>query len=447
MNGMKYINLSLVWVLMIFSGVVGAGAEDLFSYVKPYFTIQEEYNSNIDLTRNRIKREDYITTITPGVKISTVAKSPITGEFRPAPTAEERYGADLDLRAGFHFYSKEHEENYTSFHGLLNAWIAVTPRWVFRFRDYAIRSDEIREAEYYATSVEGSYLPSRTQKRIPYLRNVFEPSMQYQFGRDRLFSIHYRNNIYRIDSRRHEDSTENFFNPRITYWFDIRNGVTLEYGLTLGQFQRSPDFIGHMGMGRYTYRFNPKTSLFGEYTQLWRNFDPPSVDYVVYRPSLGIEHAFRPTLQVKVQGGYYWKEPNRGSTLGGPFYDILVTQRAQKTIYTLSLQGGYVEDYFSSENKGFQRYYRALGRVSHQFLKEVNLGLFGSYEWTRLPGGETVGGRKETNRIWGAGANASYQPLKWLTIALEASHRENHSNMDLNDYSEYRGMLKVTATF
>ena len=65
---------------------------------------------------------------------------------------------------------------------------------------------------------------------------------------------------------------ENYINPRLTYWFNIRNGVSFEYGLTLGNFQRSPDLVGHMATGRYTYRFNPRTSIFGEYTQLWREF-------------------------------------------------------------------------------------------------------------------------------------------------------------------------------
>ncbi len=441
---MKCLGLGLF--LMMFPGIVYAGSEDLLSHFKAYITVHEEYNSNLDLTPNRRKRDDYITTITPGLKFSTAPKSPVTGEFRPTPTAEERYGADLDVRGGFNFYAKEHEENYISLHGTLNAWYAVTPRLVFRLKDYVIRSNEVREAEYSSTSIEGGYLPSRTQKRAPYVRNVFEPSVQYQFGRENIFSVNYRNNIYRIDSRTSEDSTENFINPRITYWFDIRNGVSFEYGLTLGNFQRSPDLIGHMGMGRYTHRLNPRTSLFGEYTQLWRNFDPPSVDYAVYRPSIGVEHAFNPTLSARIQGGYYWKDPERGSTQGGPFYDILVTQRAQKTTYTLSLQGGYTEDYFSSENKGFTQYHRVLGRVNYQLLKKMNVGLFSSYEWAKLPG-VAIGGEKETNRILGIGGNASYRLFNWLTVALEASHRENHSNLDLNDYSEYRGMFKVTATF
>lgn len=444
MDKMKWLICTL-FLLVIFPAGADAESKDILLHFQPYITLQEEYNSNIDLTPNRGKRDDYITTITPGLKFSTATRSPVTGAFRPTPTAEERYGVDLDVRAGFNFYAKEEDYNYTSFHGTLHAWYAATPRLIFRVRDYVLRSDEIREAEY-ASPIEGGYLLSRTRKRTPYVRNVFEPSVQYQFGRENVISLNYRNNLYEIQGRTNEDSIENFINPKITYWFDIRNGVSFEYGLTLGHFERSPDLTGHMAMGRYTHRFNPKTSLFGEYTQLWRNFDSPSVDYAVYRPSLGLEHAFNPTLSGRIQGGYYWKNPARGATRGGPFYDVLVTQRAQKTTYALSLQGGYTEDYFSAENKGFTQYHRVLGRVNYQLLKKMNLGLFNSYEWAKLPG-DVIGGRKETHHIWGIGGNASYRLFNWLTLALEASHRENHSNLDGNDYSEYRGMLRVTATY
>ena len=444
MKTIKFLFLALS--LLMSPAIVHAWSEDILSHFKAYISVQEEYNSNIDLTPNRNKRDDFITTVSPGFKFSTAPKSPVTGEFRQTPTAEERYGVDLDFNAGFNFYAKNHEDNYISLNGTLNAWYALTKNLNFRVRDYLIRSDEVREADYSPTAIEGQYLPSRTTKRVPYIRNVFEPSLQYQFGKENLIALNYRNNIYNTQSRTSEDSMENYINPKITYWFDIRNGVSLEYGLTLGNFQRSPDLIGHMATGRYTYRFNPKTSIFGEYTQLLRDFDPPSVDYMVYRPSIGIDHAFSPTLSGRLQVGYYWADPEKGSTTGGPFYDILVTQRAQKTTYTLSLQGGYTEDFFTAENLGFTKYHRVLGRITHQLLQKMSVGLFSSYEWVKVQGSSTAGG-KEVDRIWAIGGNASYQILRWLTVSLDVSHRENQPNISDRNYSEYRGMLKVTASY
>jgi len=439
--------LTLVSIIIWAPSMVDAwSSEDILSHFQVYITAQEEYNSNIDLTPNRFKRDDFITTISPGFKFSTAPKSPVTSGFRPAPTAEEKYGVDLDFNAGFVFYAKNHEDNYISLNGLLNAWYAFNKNLSFRVRDYLIRSDDIREPAYSSTAIPGQYLPSRTLNRVPWIRNVFEPSLQYQFGRENVFSFGYQNNVYNVQSNLYEDSTENYINPRLTYWFNIRHGVSFEYGLTLGDFQRSPDLVGNMAMGRYTYRFNPRTSIFGEYTQLWRNFDPPSIDYVVYRPSIGIDHAFNPTLSARVQLGYYSANPEKGSSVDGPFFDILLTKRAQKTTYTISLQGGYTEDFFTAENRGFTQYYRALGSITYQLLQRMSVGLNGSYEWDKYPGAVIVD-KTPIDNIWAIGGNASYQILRWLTVSLNVSHQENHSNISDRDYSEYRGMFRITASY
>jgi hypothetical protein len=424
---------------------VWADSKDILSHFQVSITVQEEYNSNIDLT-SKNKKDDFITTLSPGLKFSTLRRSPVTGAFRQAPTAEEKYGMELDFHPGFVFYAKEHEDNYVSLNGTLNAWYALTQRLQFRLRDNLIRSDEIRETDYSPSAIEGQYLLSRTMKRVPYLRNVFEPSLQYQFGQGDMVTINYQNNVYNIQGRTGEDSVENFVNPKVTYWFDIRNGISLEYGLTLGNFERSPDLTGHMAAGRYTYRFNPRTSIFGDYTQVWRDFESPGISYLIYRPSIGAEHAFSRTLSGRLQLGYYWEDPERGSSLAMPFYDILLTQRGRRTTYTLSFQGGYTEDYFDAENLGFAQYRRAIGRMTHQVLEKIAVGIFSSYEWAKYT--ESVaGGKKPKDQIWAVGGNASYQISRWLSASLDLTHRENHSNISDRDYSEYRGVLRITAQY
>jgi hypothetical protein len=419
--------------------MVYADIGDIFSKFQPSITAQEEYNSNINLTSTN-RKEDFVTTVYPGLRFSTLPRSPTTGQFRQVPTAEEKFGMDLDFRAGFVFYAKEHEGNYISLNGTLNAWYALTQTLNFRVRDYLIRSDDIREPDYSPTAIQGEYLPSRTMRRVPWIRNVFEPSVEYRFGRENTLGINYRNNIYEIKSQQFGDSQENYINPKLNYWFDIRNGISLEYGLTLGDFEQSPDLVGHMATGRYTYRFNPRTSVFGEYTFLRRDFDFPGVDYDVYRPSLGIEHAFSPTLSGRVQAGYYWQNPARGSTTNGYYYDVSFTQSAQRTSYTISFQGGYTEDYFTAENLGFTKYHRAIGTITHQVMEKIAVGLRSSFELAKSGGGER-------DRIWGIGGNASYQALRWLVLSLDVSHRENHSDISDRDYSEYSGIFRITATY
>jgi len=413
--------------------------KDIFEYFQPSITLEGEYNDNIDLTaRNR--RDDFITTISPGLRFSTLKRSPVTGEFRRAPTAEEKFGMDLDVRAGFVFYAKEEDYNYVSLNGTLNGWYAPTKNLFFRIRDYTIRSNEIREADYTVIAVEGQRFLSRTYKRVLYFRNVLEPSVEYRFGRENLLAILFRNNLYEIQSRTAEDSMENTITPRLTYWFNIRNGIYLEYGLTFGDFERSADWVGHSGTGRFIHRFNPRTSVFGEYTYLNRDFDSPSIDYEVHRPSLGIEHAFSPTLTVRGQAGYFWQNPSRGTTTGGLYYDVLITERAERTTYTLAFQGGYVEEYFTAENLGFTKSHRLIGTMTHRLLERMTIGLRGSYERAKYQDGAI-------DRIWSAAANGSYQIRRWLGVSLEVSHRENHSNISDRDYSEYRGIFRLTASY
>jgi hypothetical protein len=303
-----------------------------------------------------------------------------------------------------------------------------------------IRSEESREQEFIAGALPGQYFLGTQRTRAIYLRNVFEPSMDYQFGKENRFSLNYRSNIYKNQDPLYQDSREDFVNPRFTYWFNIRHGISLEYGLTSGHFERSSDLTGHMATGRYTYRFNPRTSIFGDVAILRRDFKSPSIDYDVYRPSLGIAHEFSPTLTGSLQLGYFWQIPSIGSTTGGLYYDASLSQRTKRTTYTVLFQGGYNEDYFTAENLGFSKYHRVIGTISHQLIERMTVGLSGSFERAKY-------GQGEIDRIWGVTGNASYRVLKWLTVSLETSHRQNLSNIDNRDYKENRGMFKAAANF
>jgi hypothetical protein len=268
--------------------------------------------------------------------------------------------------------------------------------------------------------------------------------VEYQFGREDRIGVNYRNNIYRSEGRTNEDSDENYINPYIDYWFDRKNGLRLEYGYTMGEFERSPDMTAHMGNARFTHRVTSQTSIFTGYTFTRRMFDPQtitSVDYDIHEPVMGMTHAFSPTVNASAQVGYFWKEPETGSKTDGVSYRASITNLGARTTYTFSLQGGYNEDYFTSDNLGFNRYHRLTGSLTHFLERRLSIGFNGSVEYA-----EYIDVDRE-DWIWGVGGNVSYTPLKWLTISLEVSHRENNSNIDINDYKENRGIIRLTATY
>ena len=162
-------------------------------------------------------------------------------------------------------------------------------------------------------------LATKTERAV-YWRNVVAPTIEYQFGPENRLGVNYRNNIYRTESTGGQDSQENYINPFFSYWFDRRNGISLEYGLTYGDFETNPDLTGHRANARYTYRFSAKTSVFAEYTYSKRTFDSSapsesqfSSDYDIHEPSVGMTFAISPTLTASVQVGYFWAKPKTGS--------------------------------------------------------------------------------------------------------------------------------------
>jgi hypothetical protein len=442
------------WMLLtlFFVGIpcfVHADITDILLKFHPYITAQEEYSNNIFLSPNATKLNDYITTVTPGLRFVDLKAG--------------SHGIDLDVSGGYIHYAKNHDFSYWTAEGRLDIWYAVAPRLTFRVRDSLVRSDEAREqvysgqydaqGEYIGDTEPDQYLLSTTRGvQAIYLRNVVEPAIEYRFGRENLLSLLYRNNIYRNENPQFEDSVENTFNPRLAFWFDMRNGVSLDYEISLITYQGSPSLMGspvspdqwtNGATAHYTHRFNPKTSTFGEYYFEWQNFESPGVDYYIHNPSVGIEHKFSPTLTGLAQGGYFWQVPKVGSNTEGPTFDFRLTKRAAKTLYTFAVEGGFTEDYGTAENLGFAQYYLGYGTIQHNFTQRLGVALTGSMGRYKYISSEELIQAKDW--IWTASAGPSYLLFRWLMISLEASYSGANSNVAGNDYTEFRGLFRVTA--
>jgi hypothetical protein len=403
---------------------------DLKDFLSPFHfsvTVGEEYNSNIFLT-NKNTEDDFITNVSAGLTYSK---------------AEKKYGIDLNFQMGYVFYADHHNLNFLSIGpSTLNAWYALAPNLTFRIRDYVTRSDAGKEQLYSGNAQpDQSLLSTVAGQRAIYIRNVVEPSIDYQFGKEDHFSVLYRNNVYRNENPRFENSMENTINPKLTYWFDIHNGISLDYYLTQDTYQHSPDQLINGTTPRYTYRFSPRTSIFGEFHFEWQDFKSPGIDYNVYNPSLGIQYQFSPTLSGMAQVGYFWQIPVQGGKTQGPSFNLSLTKSAEKTTYILSFVGGYTEDYITAQNLGFTKTYLGYGTVKHQLTQRMSVGLTGSVERAEYSSSD----RKDW--IWGVWGNTSYLILKWLTGSLEVSYREDHSTINVESWKEYRGILKLTANF
>ena len=395
--------------------------------LKPYVTVQERYTSNVDLLPDGpLKKEDWITTIYPGISFIS---------------NDARLGAELNYRAGFNFYAHENDRNYVSHDGLLNLRYNPDPRLTFRLRNFLQRSDEPRQ-EVYLAGQSGSLLTSYAGRQR-YWRNVLEPAVDWQFARESTIGLYYRNNILRNDNNTlYEDSTENYISPRLTYWFDQRNGIVLEYGYTDGEFDRAtPDLTGHRAYARYNHRMSATTTLFIDYQFLTRDYDDPGNDYIVHAPAVGIDYRFSPTLTATARAGFFRWDPEQGDAEDGFNGLLSLTQRGRVTTYTLILEGGYREDLFSTDNLGFAEYYRGSAIVNHRLTERFSVGLIGiaeRAEYTQVD---------RDDWLYTADVTADYRILRWLTIGARAGYAEDDSSIPTASYDEWHVFLTLTASY
>ena len=421
--------LMLVCVLIQIAPL--AYGANFLSQIHPYLSVKSEYSDNLNLTATNQKR-DFYTTITPGIEFSNMT---------------DRSGVSLNASVGYLFYSEYSHLNYLTGQARLDAKYLTSSHFNFYLRNAFIRSDDPREREFFSTAEENRYLLATETQRAVYMRNVVEPTVEYQFGPESRVGVRYRNNYYRAEDLEDMDSIENYINPFLTIWLNKQHGFQFDYGYTNGHFEASPDLKGHRVSGAYMLRFTPRAtaSLKGAYTL--HTFSEDLLNYQIYETSVGISYLFSQTLTASAEAGYYWLEPEAGINRdGGVNFKADITQNSERTRYHLSLQGGYVLDYFTSQNLGFRKFYRATGSITHFLDRRLSIGCLGRIERSEEESGSDTGLR---NITWSAGANIAYRPLRWLRISLEYAYIQNNTNYiyeATNEYKENRATLMVTAT-
>ena len=402
--------------------------------IKPYIFATQQYTSNVFLTKEN-KKEDWITTLGPGIRLAVNDPS---------------FGADLTGNFGYNWYANQTKEDYWSIDGTLGLRYNPTPQLTFKIREYILRSENSSEPNYQQGQQPGQpgNLVGTNRGSSPYLRNVVEPSIDWQFSRQGSAGVLYRNNILRNeDSVAYEDSTEHYIRPQFTYWINQRNNIALDYGFTKGEYERdgvvpaTPDFTLHNPHGRYTYRFDARTSIFADYVYSYQDNDDPGIDYNVNNPSVGIVYAFNPTLIGTAQVGYFWMNPDRGDDFTGVTSNLSITQREKQTTYTLTFNSGYEQNQFGFDNLGFNKYYGGAAIIQHHFTQRFNVGFTGSARYVDYAFVD------RSDWLYTADATANYQVLKWITLGGRVGYQMDDSNIDVNSYDEWHVFLTLTVSF
>ena len=427
----KKILVAAFVVLAVFFTTRSYG-DDLLAKFHPFVSVVEEYNDNIYRTYTN-KQDDWITTISPGISFSNM---------------DAQAGVDLRYVAGFVKYAHNNDRDYISHNAGLNAKYLTRSHWNFYLTDTFVRSNEPDEP----SQLELIYSPAVQTSRYNYWRNILSPKVEYQYGRENKAGLTYRNTKYSNDDPTTEkDSREHYVNPFWTHWLNQRNGFEAQYGYSKGTFDNDPDMTGHMGSLRYLHRTSAKSVAYIEYKYLTRSFDDTTAtrkDYKIHDPKVGFTYTLTPTLTLSGQAGYYRMIQDGGDTMDGPSYDFSLTQKEQKTTYSILLQGGQSEDYFSSANYGFVRYNRLVISVQHKVTPKLSLGASGNFTRSDIedPADIITVGRRRDN-VFGVSVSGSYMLTKWLSASLNLSRQERRSAVDYYDYTEYKGVASLTATY
>jgi hypothetical protein len=404
-----------------------SSARDWTDQIHPYISVEQTYDDNIDLKPSENRKSDNITVVRPGLGFNNM---------------DQTGGIAFDYNLGVNRYWKHDENNYISHNANLDMKYMTREHFNFHLKEIFVRSDEPREREYLAPStVPNAYVISTVQERSVYWRNIVIPTVEYMFGKESKLGVSYTENDYDNEDQTIGKKREATVSPFFAFWLDERNGISGTYGYTHGDFENDPDLRGQNASLRYTYRYGPKSSVYLDNAVLRRDFkSSDSNDYDVYNPKIGIEHAFSRTLTGLIEGGYYWQDQEGGPTRSAPTYRAGLTNVDQRTTYNLTVQGGFYEDYFTSENLGFTRYHRVLFSVMHRLERRMFVSLMGNGEYA-----DFIDDREDW--VYGGAAAVGYDVFKWLTISLNYTFRERNSNIDSNDYTDNRVMFAIKAVY
>ncbi len=386
--------------------------------------LQEQYDDNVNLSATN-EEEDYITTITPGGRLSLESK---TGAL------------NLDYRLNSVFYASDNDRNYLGHLASLDANQTLWRHFTLRLSDRFVRSDEQREERITEDAVGPTeyYAGTRTERSV-YIRNTTSASIELSYGKDDLVRLGYENTLYQNEEEIIEDSYSHVYTLHLDHWFGPKYGLTIDLGYQMSLFETASDFDGQDAGLTLTKRFESRTSAFitGSFSN--RTFEEEN-DYRTYSGSIGMDHALRQNLSGRIRAGYFYQDPERGNDEDGIDGELSLISRWIRMQGSLFLRGGYEESFIDAENLGFAKFWSAGGNLRYQATRRISLGIEGSFR-----ADDFSTGRKQDT--WNGRADLAITLFEWLTASLDFLHQERNADEDRLDYTDNRLTLRLIATY
>jgi uncharacterized protein (PEP-CTERM system associated) len=207
--------------------------------ITPMITFSQVYDDNIFLEKEN-KKSDYITTVSPGIRFNATSKKTILNlEYSPTWVKYYDYSDNDTIRHNANLHFKQELGKSLSFD--LN-------------EDY-LKSEEASEVSFAGYQERQRF----RHTRYTYQRNAASAGLTYKFGPKDKMTIGYRHELLENEDPSLDDSTVHGPYCNLTYWFNAKNGMDLNYQFTRGEYQQEDgtpsgnDYDEHEGDLRYMY--------------------------------------------------------------------------------------------------------------------------------------------------------------------------------------------------
>jgi len=386
----------------------------------PRISVSEVYDDNIYL-ENINEKSDYLTTVSPGINLTISSLS---------------NSLSLDYAPTWVWYDKYDENDTVRQTATLGFWQNMAEHLRFDLTDTYLRTEEpIEETE----EVEGV----RTTRNT-YERNTGSASLQYQFGPEDTIALGYRNNLLKNEDPTLDDGTIQNPSCSISYWFNVKNALELNYEFTDAIFWRDDDSLagddyqGHAAGLRYSRRFTPHTRGSIGYNFTNRNFEGLTEDYKIHDGTLGFDHSFSPDLSFSIGTGIFTQKNERSHDQTGYSYDASLAKRFERGSFTIGGRGGWDEAYLEAERRGFIRFWSTNTRLDYQIMEPLSVYGGASYRQDK-----DLADREW--KTWRGNCGLRWAFLRWLSLSLDYSYADRDDDVDTEDYRVNRVMLILTA--
>jgi hypothetical protein len=388
----------------------------------PSVSVSGEYDDNIFLSRDN-EVDDYIARATPRLALSILS---------------QHTDLSLSYAPSFVRYDENDDLDTTRHLGNVTWGQEVSQHLRFNLTDTYIQSEDPLEDEFDPQGIR--------RTRNEYWVNIGRASMGYVFGAENSLNVGYGRQDRENDDITLDDSTVQTPFAGLTYWFNVKNGLELNYTYTDVDYSRdddlpaSGDYEGHNAGIRYIRRFSPHTSGYIGYAYTIRDSDEGlTEEYGVHDVNAGLEHAFSPQYAISASAGYFIQVNDITENQDGPTFELALTRNFARGSLAIGGEGGWQEVYLSRGlQSGFTQYYGGYARITYQILEPVSIFAGGSYRHDK----DDLNVRSD---VLQANGGFTWTFLRWFSLTVTYNYADRNDDIESAEYTDNRVTATLTA--